>query len=406
MKRPARPLFSILLLALLAVALTCRTALLRRGGGVSGGGRVGAGGVVGGPFELEGAAQSVMRGAPLPDLNSSMLRYAEIDASEEWLKKETEQLLEGDLASSGRFRTYGTWRRFNHHDPKARNSRGMPATLRSPMFYRYWLDFRRNLRDWARSKRFQPDVMDDLVRLVKHPLDRHAGLPASDRRYASCAVVGNSGILLQSGHGELIDSHEAVIRLNNARIENFGRDVGSKTTVSFVNSNILHFCARREGCFCHPYGPSVPMAMYICQPAHFLDYIMCNASHKAPLIVTDPRFDVLCARIVKSYSLRRFVAETGRPLEAWDAAHDAANFHYSSGMQAVMLAAGICDRVSLFGFGKSAAAKHHYYTNQKSELGLHHYEAEYDLYRDLAQQPRAIPFVSAKFRFPPVAIYR
>lgn len=393
MKRPARPLYSILLLTLLAVTLTYRT-VLRRGGGA-----------VLGSLEFEAMAKSVPRQVPLPDFNSSMLRYAEIDVSEERFKNETEQLLEGSLASHGRHRTYGTWRRFSHRDPNGRTFHGVRETLRSPMFYRYWLDFRRNLRNWARNKRFQPDVMDDLIRLVKRPLDRHSGRPASDRRHASCAVVGNSGILLQSGHGKLIDSHEAVIRLNNARIENFGRDVGSKTTISFVNSNILHFCSRREGCFCHPYGAAVPIVMYICQPAHFLDYTMCNSSHKAPLVVTDPRFDVLCARIVKYYSLRRFAAETGRPLEAWHAAREGANFHYSSGMQAVMLALGICDRVSIFGFGKSESAKHHYHTNQKGELSLHHYEAEYDLYQDLVKHPQAIPFISDKFRFPPVAIY-
>ncbi|KAK8628982.1 hypothetical protein V6N13_077841 [Hibiscus sabdariffa] len=79
----------------------------------------------------------------------------------------------------------------------------------------------------------------------------------------SCAVVGNSGILLNNGHGKLIDDHEVVIRLNNARIERFEKHVGSKTNISFVNSNVLHLCARREGCFCHPYGDDIPIVMYI-----------------------------------------------------------------------------------------------------------------------------------------------
>jgi len=212
--------------------------------------------------------------------------------------------------------------------------------------------------------------------------------------------------LLQSENGELIDSHEAVIRLNNAKIKGFERNVGSKTTISFVNSNILHLCARRERCFCHPYGVDVPIVMYICQPVHLLDCTMCNSSHKAPLIVTDPSFDMLCARIVKYYSVRRFANETGKPLEAWDASHDKVFFHYSSGMQAIMLALGICDRVSVFGFGKSESAKHHYYTNQKGELTLHDYRAEYELYHDLVERPQAIPFISDKFKFPPVTIYQ
>jgi hypothetical protein len=146
--------------------------------------------------------------------------------------------------------------------------------------------------------------------------------------------------------------------------------------------------------------------MYICQPAHFLDYTVCNSSHDAPLIVTDPRFDLLCARIVKYYSLKRFVEETGKSLDEWGSAHDGSMFHYSSGMQAVMLAVGICDKVSIFGFGKSASARHHYHTNQKAELKLHDYEAEYDLYHDLVNNPQAVPFITDKFKFPAAVIYQ
>ncbi|KAI9072694.1 hypothetical protein K1719_045341 [Acacia pycnantha] len=122
------------------------------------------------------------------------------------------------------------------------------------------------------------------------------------------------------------------------------------------------------------------MVMYICQPAHLLDYIQCNSSHGAPLVVTDPRFDVLCARIVKYYSLKRFVEETKKGLDEWSSVHDGVFFHYSSGMQALTMALGICERVSLFGFGKSASAKHHYHTNQKAELDLHDYEVEHAFY--------------------------
>ncbi|KAI6685303.1 hypothetical protein NL676_031216 [Syzygium grande] len=367
MKRPARRLCTVLLLALLAVALAFR-AVLRRG--------------FVGSLELEqyglaAAGGRRRREAAAAVFNSSVLRYAEIDGAEEKFKRETQQLLEGKFSGHPQFRRFASRRRFTTYEPNGKINMVFQVSL---------------------APRYQ--------RLVKHPLDRRGGSAVSDRRYASCAVVGNSGILLQGEHGELIDSHEAVIRLNNAKIKGFERNVGSKTTVSFVNSNILHLCARRERCFCHPYGADVPIVMYICQPVHLLDYTMCNSSHKAPLLVTDPSFDMLCARIVKYYSVRRFAEETGKPLEAWDAAHDKVYFHYSSGMQAIMLALGICDRVSVFGFGKSESAKHHYYTNQKGELTLHDYRAEYDLYRDLVERPQAIPFISDKFKFPPVTIYQ
>ncbi|TYH70019.1 hypothetical protein ES332_D05G090400v1 [Gossypium tomentosum] len=381
MKRSFRPLISILMLVALTATLSCRIASPRRG-------------VFTVSAELE-STTVLIQPAQIQVFNSTLLKFASIDIGEAKSKLEIKQLLERDFPNQGRQRNFATSRSFSHHDAKSKNSNGLPVLLRAPKFYRYWLDFRRNLQLWARKKTFQPDIMMDLVSLVKTPIDRHNGLMSSARKYKSCAVVGNSGILLNRDYGELIDGHEIVIRLNNARTEN----------ISFINSNILHLCARREGCFCHPYGRNVPMIMYICQPVHFMDYTVCNSSHKAPLLITDPRFDVLCARIVKYYSAKRFLEETRKALREWASTHDGSMFHYSSGMQAVMLALGICDKVGIFGFGKSTSAKHHYHTNQKSELRLHDYEAEYAFYHDLVKNPQAIPFISDRFRFPPVVIY-
>ncbi|XLU92166.1 hypothetical protein S245_006518 [Arachis hypogaea] len=396
MKRTVRPLFALVLLLVFVATLTSRT-MFRR------------------PFlsiELETRVLLIHAPPPPPpQLNATLLRHAAIEIGEDKAKQEIQQLLDGNFGSQARHRTFISWRRIIHHDVASAGDRSssrstIPATLRSPLFYRYWLDFRKVLNDWARKKRFQANIMDELIRLVKAPIDKKNGiLDGNLRKYGSCAVVGNSGILLKSDYGRLIDSHDAVIRLNNARVNNFENKVGKKTTISFVNSNIVHLCARRVGCYCHPYGPHIPIVMYICQAVHFLDFTVCNASHKAPLLVTDPRFDVLCARIVKYYSLKRFVEESGKILDEWGSAHDGALFHYSSGLQAVMLALGICDKVSIFGFGKSASAKHHYHTNQKAELHLHHYEAEYQFYRDLVDRHNPIPFLSDDFNLPPVVLY-
>lgn len=388
MKRSLRLPFSLLLLIAVFTLLTCRVAVRRF------------------------VPRSLTPSAPL---NETLLLLAASDASEPQLRKDVDELLDGHFPasaasasfSSGHHRSISIYGRDNHH-PRYTLRHPIPARLRlrSPKEYEVFPEFRRHLRDWFRQRRFQPSVMSDLVPLVKTPIDRHNSLPATTARYSSCAVVGNSGILLKREHGELIDSHDMVIRLNNARISGYHRNVGSKTGLSFVNSNILRLCARRDGCFCHPYGESVPMIMYICQAVHFLDYTICNSSHKAPLLITDPRFDLLTARIVKYYSLKRFVEETGKSAEEWGKAHDERMFHYSSGMQAIVLALGICDEVGIFGFGKSSDAKHHYHTNQKAELDLHDYEAEYAFYHDLVERPQVIPFLKdSGFKVPRVVLY-
>lgn len=402
MRRTIRPLFSALVLLVLAATISCRFAI--RSGFMS----IYLSNVVDEDVNDEGLTGEAKRVLDFPLFNSSLLKLSEVEIGEDIVKMQIEELLEGNLVGQSKLQYRGhfmSWFRGRDVDFRALLSKGNMVSLRSPQFSRTWPEFRKALHDWSRKKGFESDIMSELVDLVKLPIDRHKGFK-SGKMYSSCAVVGNSGILLNNDHGDVIDGNEVVIRLNNARIEGYKRHVGSKTSISFINSNILHQCSRRDACPCHPYGQDVAIVMYICQPVHFLDYTICNASHKAPLIVTDPRFDVLASRLVKYYSLKRLTDRPNKTLEQWIAAHDGAMFHYSSGMQAVMLALGTCNRVSLFGFGKAPSAKHHYHTSQRVELSLHDYEAEFDFFRDLVERPEVIPFISSKFKFPPVTIHR
>ena len=56
------------------------------------------------------------------------------------------------------------------------------------------------------------------------------GRPLSVGRHDTCAVVGNSGVLLSSERGAEIDAHEAVLRINYAPTKGFEKYVGSRTT--------------------------------------------------------------------------------------------------------------------------------------------------------------------------------
>jgi len=57
--------------------------------------------------------------------------------------------------------------------------------------------------------------------------------------YNSCAVVSSGGSLHKSGLGSFIDSHDLVLRFNNAPTDKHEDDVGSKTDIRTVNSQVV-----------------------------------------------------------------------------------------------------------------------------------------------------------------------
>ncbi|KAG0528759.1 hypothetical protein BDA96_05G040200 [Sorghum bicolor] len=274
--------------------------------------------------------------------------------------------------------------------------------------------FRASLRAFLRAHKHRRRGSNN-VAAVMGDVPGHLGLV---RRFHTCAVVGNSGILLGAGRGAQIDAHDFVIRLNNAPVAGHARDVGARTSLTVAHSFVLHRCAAPSaattpGCDCHPNGRAAPLAMYVSRPEHLLYVLACNATATpaAPfrLVLTDARLDALCARVAKYYSLRRFVAESGSPASGWARRRDGRDpyFHYSTGLQAVVTALGVCDRVSMFGFGRAAGVKHHYHTNRSKETEVHDYEAEYQFYGDLQARPEAVPFLGEApgFVLPPVKLY-
>ena len=51
----------------------------------------------------------------------------------------------------------------------------------------------------------------------------------------SCAVVGSSGILLNSSYGDLIDQHDLVIRVGIPEVKGYETDVGRKLDITSFN---------------------------------------------------------------------------------------------------------------------------------------------------------------------------
>lgn len=317
----------------------------------------------------------------------------------------------------------GQWRRSEWRLPTRQGSLQHPQGFQLEFYNnKKWSPFypkmRMLLKNWVANRKFQPSIMHELLTNIKDPIDenymRMVGLNnhhyniKRGQKYKTCAVVGNSGVLLQRNYSKLIDDHDMVMRINNARTSGFEKFVGRKTTISFMNSHILRICSWQVQCFCHPYGKHIPIVTYLCEPWHFMPIAYCSSAHpSAPLIVTHPQFDNLCNRIAKWYAITSFLNHTPyAPASSWTPLRNHKRvFHYSSGMQAVVMALGICESVDLFGFGKSASSKHHYHTSQIEELrDVHDYTAEYQFYHDLQERKFAdMPFFLA-VGFQPAAV--
>ena len=69
------------------------------------------------------------------------------------------------------------------------------------------------------------------IRQFEHLKNRTFNIPYQ----RSCAVVGNSGILLNSSYGRLIDQHDLVIRANLQAVKGYERDVGTKMNITSIN---------------------------------------------------------------------------------------------------------------------------------------------------------------------------
>ncbi|KAI5614250.1 CMP-N-acetylneuraminate-poly-alpha-2,8-sialyltransferase precursor [Silurus asotus] len=63
--------------------------------------------------------------------------------------------------------------------------------------------------------------------------------PLKNKRFKTCAVVGNSGVLLKSGCGKEIDSHDFVIRCNLAPLAEFAEDVGVRSDFTTMNPSVI-----------------------------------------------------------------------------------------------------------------------------------------------------------------------
>jgi len=191
-----------------------------------------------------------------------------------------------------------------------------------------------------------------------------------------CAIVGNSGLLLDHEYGRIIDEHDFVMRFNGAPTQGFEKYVGNKTTVRFINirfKNITEFANE---------GSSILFEKeYI---LHLLksrrksqDKVVDEDDAEVPLI---PQWLLDRSYTLSSSFQERFMAEL-------------CPIRHSLGFIGIILALQYCEHVNAFGFGqeesKGGQTNHYFSTpgyfffHDIISAGKHEFNIELILIRTL-----------------------
>ncbi|XP_070779223.1 alpha-2,8-sialyltransferase 8E-like [Enoplosus armatus] len=210
--------------------------------------------------------------------------------------------------------------------------------------------------------------------------------PFPNKTWDTCAVVGNGGILADSGCGEMIDSAEFVIRCNLAPLEDeYEKHVGIKTDLVTAN-------------------PSILLEKYGSLNLHRRPFVESLHKYGNSLLLL-PAFSYgfstpVCLRA--TYTLEDFESPIRpiffnpdylRSLDLFWRSQGLKGARLSTGIMMVSLALELCASVHLYGFWPFSNHPHglyvltnHYYDDRKAKASFHAMPAEFDLLLRLHNQ--------------------
>ncbi|XP_041639563.1 CMP-N-acetylneuraminate-beta-galactosamide-alpha-2,3-sialyltransferase 1-like [Cheilinus undulatus] len=208
-------------------------------------------------------------------------------------------------------------------------------------------------------------VYDGLVEEIFKVIPHHPNVMAAGSK--KCAVVGNSVNLKGSLYGQLINSHDVVMRMNAAVIKGFEADVGDKTTHHIMYPESSMHLDTKTRLVLFPFKildlEWLPKALTT-GASRFRAKIRAN---KDLVMLVNPAF--------MRYVHVNWLEKKGN--------------YPSTGFMTVVLALHICEEVHVFGFGadKEGNWNHYWALNRfkKLKTGAHPGHLEYETIKKLAQ---------------------
>lgn len=203
----------------------------------------------------------------------------------------------------------------------------------------------------------------------------------------SCAVVGNSPVLLTRNDGASIDGHDVVIRFNFAPTTGFEHNVGTKTSIRFMGKSWVWSEA--------PVNSSLPDPILMHRynyKKYFEEDIRLNGGYN--IATLDHAFQLhgfgLARRVKRALSRRsKYTAAELGGLKKYERQKKMLA-PITSGFSGLLFAMYACSEVSLYGFDLAGLFPGHYFNDTREGIMAH-----------LAELTRREPHRKASFSVDP-----
>ncbi|KAG9355469.1 hypothetical protein JZ751_000307 [Albula glossodonta] len=235
--------------------------------------------------------------------------------------------------------------------------------------YRWW--------QWLQAEKKPANYTEVVQKLFEIIPDQERYMDSGPSRCRTCAVVGNSGNLVGSKYGSLIDSSEFIIRMNHAPTFGFEEDVGRKTTHHVMYPESAKNLQNTTSLVLIPFKTLdlqwIISALTTGSIKHtYLPVLSKIKANKDKVLIYSPTFF-------------KYVYDT------WLEGHGR---YPSTGFLALMFAVHICDEVNVYGFGADREGNwHHYWENNLlggafRHTGVHDGDYEYNITMLLATKQK------------------
>jgi hypothetical protein len=181
----------------------------------------------------------------------------------------------------------------------------------------------------------------------------------------TCAVVSNSGELVNHEYGELIDSHDVVIRCNWCLIDGYEKHVGKRTDIKLITPHLARLICDYKN---------------VSKDPHFNEVFPSWSSLKIEDIIKD---EVVILHLMGNSYLNTVKSKLSNN-EIYSLSEFGYNDGYiGTGMYAIMLAAKLFENISCFCFDFWTKSKDHYFEKPIIDFTTHNHEWAYKESRNI-----------------------